>query len=122
MLKAKTQEDREFALIVRDFVRIIDMKTRPHTFSGQELYEAHLAPHLQVAGETLRERLQRSQSYNVDMMNKITAQRAEIERVVTGLERVVKDIEDSVEAARAGGLEGLRSEMWEIEQEVQATR
>ena len=96
--------------------------TRPHTLSGQELYEAHLAPHLQVAGETLRERLSRSQSHNAEMMDKVTAQRMEIEGLVNGLEGIVKDIEGSVEAARAGGLDGLQNEMWQMEQEVQATR
>ena len=56
------------------------------------------------------------------MMDKVTAQRMEIEGLVNGLEGIVKDIEGSVEAARAGGLDGLQSEMWQMEQEVQATR
>lgn len=58
-------------------------------------------------------------------MEKITAQRAEIEQLVNGLEGIVKDIEGSVEAMGAGvgkGVEGLRAEVWEMEQEVQATR
>lgn len=59
------------------------------------------------------------------MVGKINDQRAEIERLVNGLENVVKDIEGSVEALRTseqGGFNELRNEVWQMEQEVAATR
>ena len=58
------------------------------------------------------------------MRDKITAQQAEIEQLVEGLEVLVRDIEGSVKAMGADkerGVEGLRAEVWEMEQEVQAT-
>jgi hypothetical protein len=56
-------------------------------------------------------------------MEKIAAQRAEIERLVGGIEGVVRDLEGSVETMGSGvvgGVEDLRAEVWEMEEEVQA--
>jgi hypothetical protein len=69
--------------------------------------------------------LQATQQNNAEMMEKILAQRFEMERLVTGLEDLVKDIEGSVEAMGAGssnGVPGLRHDIWQMEHEVQATR
>jgi hypothetical protein len=58
-------------------------------------------------------------------MEKITAQRAEIERLVGGIEGVIRDLEGSVEVMDSGvvrGVEGLRTEVWEMEEEAQAAR
>lgn len=56
-------------------------------------------------------------------MEKIAVQRAEIERLVGGIEGVVRDLEGSVETMASGvvgGVEGLRAEVWEMEEVVQA--
>ena len=69
--------------------------------------------------------MQATQQNNAEMMEKILAQRSEMEQLVTGLEGLVKDIEGSVEAMGTGlgnGVAGLRHDIWEMEQEVQATR
>jgi kinetochore protein NNF1 len=94
---------------------------RLHTLSAEELYAAHLTPYLQEATQILESRLQSSQQENHNLMEKIMAQRAEIERLVSGVEGVVRDLEGSVEVMGSGtgrGMEGLRAEVWEIEEEV----
>lgn len=71
----------------------------------------------------LESRLQSSQQENQALMEKIAAQRAEIERLVGGIEGVVRDLEGSVETMGSGvvgGVEDLRAEVWEMEEEVQA--
>jgi hypothetical protein len=52
-------------------------------------------------------------------MEKIAMQRVEIERLVSGIEGVVKDLEGSVEVM-GSGVDGLRAEVWEMEEEVKA--
>ncbi len=57
-------------------------------------------------------------------MEKITAQRAEMERLLGGLEGVVRDLEGSVEVMNSGigkGIDGLRAEVWEMEEEIKAS-
>ena len=96
---------------------------RLHTLSAQELYAAHLTPYLQEATQMLESRLQTSQQDNQALMEKIATQRAEIERLVGGIEGVVKDLEGSVEVMGSGmgrGVDGLRAEVWEMEEEVKA--
>jgi kinetochore protein NNF1 len=96
---------------------------RLHTLSAEELYTAHLTPYLQQATQILESRLQSSQRENQALMENIAAQRAEIERIVGGIEGVVRDLEGSVEIMGSGvarGVEGLRAEVWEMEEEVQA--
>jgi kinetochore protein NNF1 len=78
-------------------------------------------PYLQQATQTLESRLQSSQRENQALMEKIATQRAEIERLVGGIEGVVRDLEGSVEVMGSGvgrGIEGLRAEVWEMEEEV----
>jgi kinetochore protein NNF1 len=96
---------------------------RLHTLSAQELYDAHLTPYLQEATQMLELRLRTSQQDNQALMEKIATQRAEIERLVGGIEGVVKDLESSVEvmgSGMGGGVDGLRAEVWEMEEEVKA--
>jgi kinetochore protein NNF1 len=71
----------------------------------------------------LESRLQSSQQENHALMEQITAQRAEIERLVNGVKGVVRDLEGSVEVMGSGigrGVEGLRAEVWEMEEEMKA--
>jgi len=98
---------------------------RLHTLSAGELYTAHVTPYLEQATEELNSRLQATQGDNAQMTDRIKDQRAEIERLLNGLEWVVKDIEGSVDAMRTseqGGFDELRSDVWQMEQEMAATR
>jgi kinetochore protein NNF1 len=70
----------------------------------------------------LEGRLQESQQENQTLMEKIHGQRAEMETLVKGIESVVADLEGSVQAMAgevAGGVDALRAETWEMENEVQ---
>lgn len=58
-------------------------------------------------------------------MQKIAAQRAEMDRLVGGIEGVVRDLEGSVEVMRselANGMDGLQTDVWEMEEEMKAAR
>ncbi len=96
-----------------------------HTLSAEELYTAHLTPYLQKATEEYTERIQKTQQENTMVFSKINDQRAEIERLLNGFEHAVQDLEGSVEAMRTNqqtGFEGLRNDVWQMEQEVAETR
>ncbi|KIW23203.1 uncharacterized protein PV07_11423 [Cladophialophora immunda] len=103
-----------------------EMPERPlHTLSADELHTAHFTPYLQQATEELNTKLQKSQQENAVMRGSISEQRAEIERLLASLEHAVKDIEGSVEAMctdEQSGFNELREEVWQMEQEVAATR
>lgn len=92
---------------------------RPHTLPPQALYLAHLAPYLAQAQSTLNAKLQTTQSQNAQLMEKITQQRAEIEGLVSGLEGVVRDLEEAKEAVGAVFGDGeLVKEVLEIDGEL----
>ena len=96
---------------------------RPHTLSAEELHIARLTPYLQQATTMLEARLRGVQEENGALMRRITEQRVEMESLVQGLEGVVADLEDSIEAMRdegGGGVDGLKAEMWEMEGEMRA--
>jgi len=103
-----------------------EQPSRPlHTLSADELYRAHTTPFLQQTATELESKLQATQQNNVQMMENIAAQRVEMEQLISGLESVVRDIEGSVEAmsgAEESSTEGLKKDVWELEQEVAATR
>lgn len=129
LLRYATLREKKEIVVCRQNVRErqkVDSENnnRLHTLSADELYAAHLTPFLQQATETLRARLQSSQQENQRLMERVVAQRAEIERLVGGVEGVVRDLEGSVEVMGGGvgrGVEGLRAEVWEMEGEVKAS-
>jgi kinetochore protein NNF1 len=89
------------------------------------LYAAHLTPYLQRATEELNTRIQKSQQENTVIFGQINDQRAEIERLLNGLQHVVEDVEGSVDAMRSGqqtNFDGLRDDVWQMEREVARTR
>lgn len=91
---------------------------RPHTLSADELHAAYLTPYLQQATTMLEGRLRDTQEENGVLMQRIGEQRAEMERLVKGLEGVVADLEGSVGAmgdGLGGGVDGLRGEVWDME-------
>jgi kinetochore protein NNF1 len=98
----------------------------PHTLAGDELYTAHLIPFLQTASNELQGRLDATQQENQNIMRTIEVQRAEIEKLVAGLEGVVQDIEGSIAALNVNdhnsGVASLRDEAWKMEQEVAASK
>ncbi|EXJ88397.1 hypothetical protein A1O1_05327 [Capronia coronata CBS 617.96] len=103
-----------------------EMPARPlHTLSAQELYIANVTPYLQQATDELASKLQAAQEDNSTIMATIREQRVELEQLLNGLEMVVEDIEGSVQAMQSGedgGLTELRTDVWQMEQELAATR
>ncbi|KAI9880716.1 MAG: hypothetical protein M1830_000999 [Pleopsidium flavum] len=95
------------------------MDCRPHTLPPQALYLAHLTPYLQQAQSSLNAKLQTTQSQNAQLVRKIEDQRAEIERLVGGLEGVVSDLEEAREAVGGfvkGGM--LAREVLDVDREL----
>ena len=91
--------------------------------SAEELHTAHFTPYLQQSTAMLEARLKDTQEENGALMQRITQQRVEMESLVQGLEGVVADLEGSIEAMRddgAGGVDGLRAGIWEMEGEMRA--
>ena len=59
------------------------------------------------------------------ILEKINPQRAEIERLLSGLELSIKDIEGAVNVLQKNqqtGFDELRDDVWQMEQEVSAER
>lgn len=114
----------EVVVVTRESVHHADEGSL-HTLSADELYEAHLTPFLQQADADLSSKSQVVQDDKVMMTERINEQRAEIEQLLKGLEGALHDIEGSVEALDAASLADLaelKREVWEMEQEVAATR
>ncbi|KAI1627369.1 Nnf1-domain-containing protein [Exophiala viscosa] len=96
-----------------------------HTLSADELHSAHLTPYLQQAQDELSSKVHSTQAENATIFSKITEQRAEIEQLLSGLDRVIKDIEGSVDAIytdEQSGFGELKGDVWTTEQELAATR
>lgn len=66
---------------------------RPHTLPPERLYLAHLAPYLSETEKQLQADLKQAKAENEDLAVRIQSQREEIEKLVAGLESVVRDLE-----------------------------
>lgn len=56
-----------------------------------------------------------TQAANAELLNTISAQRAELEALVSGLEAVVRDVEGSAGLLQGEEVRGLEGEVLEIE-------
>ncbi|KIW19953.1 hypothetical protein PV08_00528 [Exophiala spinifera] len=103
-----------------------EVPDRPlHTLSADELYSAHVTPYLQQAKAELCSKIQTTQQDNAMMATKVNDERAEIEQLLKVLEGVIQDIEGSVAAMyvdEQNGFHELKNDVWQMEQEVAATR
>ncbi|MCJ1322602.1 hypothetical protein MMC15_007951 [Xylographa vitiligo] len=70
----------------------------PHLLPPLDLYNAHLAPRLLPIQADLDDRLQRTRARNEELGALVRRQREEVERLVGGLEAVVRDLEGANEA------------------------
>ncbi|KAI9374530.1 Nnf1-domain-containing protein [Aspergillus egyptiacus] len=93
----------------------------PHTLAPDELFKAHLTPQLGKTKRLLETKIQTTEAENVDMAQKVQAQRAEIERLMASLEAVVSDVEGAAAAAtRYGSEHDLRKEALQMDEQVKA--
>ncbi|KAL2863483.1 putative cAMP receptor-like protein [Aspergillus lucknowensis] len=94
----------------------------PHTLSPDELYKAHLTPQLEKTKGVLDEKIHATELQNVELAQRIQAQRAEIEQLLAGLEAVVSDVEGAAAAATQYGSDNnLRKEALQMDEEVKVT-
>ncbi|KAK3295680.1 Nnf1-domain-containing protein [Chaetomium fimeti] len=63
----------------------------PHTLPAPTILQAHLAPHLASHQSQLNAKLQNTQAANARLWDEIRAQRAEMEALLAGVEKAVRD-------------------------------
>ncbi|KAI1738417.1 Nnf1-domain-containing protein [Xylaria scruposa] len=67
----------------------------PHMLPPDEVLDAHLAPHLAQQQSQLNAKLQTTQAHNAKLFEDIKLQRAEIESLVSLLEKVLEDVSNT---------------------------
>jgi kinetochore protein NNF1 len=75
-------------------------------------------PFLETQAAEMKTRLADTQQANTQLLSTVTAQRAEIEALVQGLENVIQDLETSAEMMAQEEVQGLSKEMRELEKEM----
>ncbi|KAL6715611.1 hypothetical protein ACLMJK_006572 [Lecanora helva] len=91
----------------------------PHTLPPQSLYLAHLAPYLASTQTQFESQLEAVQADNAKLANGIEGQKDEIEKLVSGLEALIADIEGAnVVMGDAVAGADIRKEAMEVENEI----
>ncbi|KAI0455379.1 Nnf1-domain-containing protein [Xylaria acuta] len=72
-----------------------DPPVPPHMLPPDEVLDAHLAPHLAQQQSQLNAKLQTTQAHNAKLFEDIKLQRAEIESLVSLLEKVLEDVNNT---------------------------
>lgn len=75
-------------------------------------------PFLEKQAATMNSQLEETQQANTELLSTVTAQRAEIEALVQGLENVIQDLESSAQIMGQEEVQGLSSEIRELEREM----
>ena len=88
---------------------------RPHTLTPSEIHLAHLMPFLEKQATDMNTKLIETQAANTGLLATVTAQRAEIEALVRGLESVVNDLEVSAQMMAQDDVQELSTEIRDIE-------
>ncbi|KAF2271079.1 Nnf1-domain-containing protein [Lojkania enalia] len=96
----------------------VEVPVPPHTLPPSTIHLAHLMPFLEEQTKQLDMQLQATQAANTELLSAVTAQRAEIEALVRGLENVVHDLEVSSQMMGQDEVQGLSKEIRELETEM----
>lgn len=88
---------------------------RPHTLTPSEIHLAHLMPFLEKQASDMNAKLADTQTANTELLATVTAQRAEIEALVRGLESIVGDLEASAQLMAQDEVQDLSSEIRNVE-------
>ena len=118
-LGQKRREGEALAVPV-DATRLMHgWRGRPHTLPPTRLYLAHLAPYLAEAEVELQAELTQIQAENEDLAHGLQGQRAEVERLVAGLENAVRDLE-AANDVMDGVVEkdDLRKDLGQVDEEL----
>ncbi|MCJ1391200.1 hypothetical protein MMC18_004062 [Xylographa bjoerkii] len=115
-IEAKAKEEFEGILVERDVVEGLNRLegvveggrgrrersgeggVAPHLLPPLDLYNAHLSPQLVPIQADLEKRLRGTRTRNEELVTLIQKQREDVERLVSGLESVVRDLEGANEA------------------------
>ncbi|KAL8796648.1 MAG: hypothetical protein Q9195_001038 [Heterodermia aff. obscurata] len=91
----------------------------PHTLPPTRLYLAHLAPYLAETEIELQAELKQLQAENEHLAQGLQGQKGEVERLVEGLETVVRDLEGANEVMDGVVENGdMRKDLREMEEEI----
>ncbi|ORY08737.1 Nnf1-domain-containing protein [Clohesyomyces aquaticus] len=93
----------------------VEAPMNPHNLPPSSIHLAHLMPFLEAQTATLNAELSATQTSNTELLSTITAQRAEIEALVRGLENVVHDLEASAQMMAGNEVQGLSKEIRDLE-------
>lgn len=72
-------------------------------------------PFLEKQATAMNTKLFETQQANTELLSTVTAQRAEIESLVRGLENVIKDLEASAQTMAQDGVQDLSKETRDLE-------
>ena len=75
-------------------------------------------PFLEQQATEMNTKLSETQTSNTELLSTVTAQRAEIEALVRGLENVIQDLEISAQVMAQDDVQGLSKEIKELETEM----
>lgn len=75
-------------------------------------------PFLEQQATDMSNTLSETQQGNTQLLTTVTAQRAEIEALVRGLENVIQDLEVSAQIMAQDDVQGLSKEIKELETEM----
>ncbi|KAK7514794.1 Nnf1-domain-containing protein [Phyllosticta citriasiana] len=96
----------------------VEPPTPPHTLPAQTLILAHLQPFLAAQTTSLEDQLATMQQANKALLSDVLAQRAELEALTSGLERVVADLQGTVDMLSAEEVQNLTTEVLDIDSEL----
>jgi kinetochore protein NNF1 len=92
---------------------------RPHTLPPSDLLTAHLSPFLLEQQALLTTSLTAVEKETVQLGGVIQEQRAEIEKLVAGLEAMMRDVEKAAGMVQDGAvMDGLGGEVREMEAQL----
>ncbi|KAL1843695.1 hypothetical protein VTJ49DRAFT_395 [Mycothermus thermophilus] len=93
----------------------------PHTLPAPTVLHAHLTPHLTAHAGELTARLRQTQAANAALWDEIRAQRAEVEALLSAVEKAVRDLEGA-NALLAEVADEVAAESREADAEVERVR
>lgn len=92
---------------------------RMHEIPPQQLYLAHLAPYLEETQTKLESEMLQLQADHETLVRGIQAQEEEVERMVSGLEAMIKDLEGANEVMdEVVGDRSMRTDARELHAEI----
>ncbi|KAF1941547.1 Nnf1-domain-containing protein [Clathrospora elynae] len=93
----------------------VETPVPPHTLTPAEIHLAHLTPFLEKQATEMNTKLVETQQSNTALLSTVTAQRAEIEALVRGLETVIQDLDVSAQMMAQDDVQGLGRDIKDFE-------